>query len=128
MDKSKAVIGGGAKFVGAISNVKSIEIEGTVEADLSAEKVTIGTTGQFTGEIKSDLVVIGGSYNGIMRAGSIWAMATAFIAGEIHYQSLQMDRGAALNCRVVHNWDDEAQSQVGEPVEPEAVEEDVEVT
>ena len=22
-----------------------------------------------------------------------------------HYKSLQMDRGAALNCRVVHNWD-----------------------
>jgi cytoskeletal protein CcmA (bactofilin family) len=50
-----------------------------------------------------------------MQAGSIWATETAQIAGEIHYQSLQMDRGAALNCRVVHNW----QEPVGtaEPVE-----------
>ena len=52
-------------------------------------------------------MVIGGSYDGTMRAGSIWATQTAQIAGEIHYQSLQMDRGAALNCRVVHNWEDE---------------------
>ena len=105
MDKSKAVIGADAKFVGTISNVKSIEIEGVVEADLKAEKLSIGASGTFVGEVNCDLVVIGGSYDGTMRAGSIWATQTAQIAGEIHYQSLQMDRGAALNCRVVHNWD-----------------------
>ena len=68
--------------------------------------------------------MIGGSYDGIMQAGSIWATETAQIAGEIHYQSLQMDRGAALNCRVVHNWqeplvaeeaaDDEAEAEAEE--------------
>ena len=104
MDRSRAIIGANTKFVGTISNVKSIEIEGTVEADLSAEKLSIGATGKFTGQVTSDLVVIGGTYDGIMQAGSIWATETAQIAGEIHYQSLQMDRGAALNCRVVHNW------------------------
>ena len=92
MDRSKAIIGADAKFVGTISNVKSIEIEGSVEADLSAEKLSIGATGKFTGQVNSDLVVIGGSYDGIMQAGSIWATETAQIAGEIHYQSLQMDR------------------------------------
>ena len=28
------------------------------------------------------------------------------ITGEINYKSLQMDRGAALNCKIVHNWDE----------------------
>jgi cytoskeletal protein CcmA (bactofilin family) len=66
--------------------------------------------------------VIGGAYDGIMQAGSIWATETAQIAGEIHYQSLQMDRGAALNCRVVHNWQEPvAAADVTE--EPDAVEE-----
>ena len=104
MDRTRAVIGADAKFAGTISNVRSIEIEGTVEADLTAEKLSIGATGKFTGQVSCDLVVIGGAYDGIMQAGSIWATETAQIAGEIHYQSLQMDRGAALNCRVVHNW------------------------
>lgn len=120
MDRSKAIIGADAKFVGTISNVKSIEIEGTVEADLSAEKLSIGATGRFTGQVTSDLVVIGGAYDGIMQAGSIWATETAQIAGEIHYQSLQMDRGAALNCRVVHNWQEPAVAPV---VEEEPAEE-----
>ncbi len=120
MDKSKAVIGADAKFVGTISNVKSIEIEGIVEADLKAEKLSIGASGKFIGEVNCDLVVIGGSYDGMMRAGSIWATQTAQIAGEIHYQSLQMDRGAALNCRVVHNWEDPVVAV--EEVEPDVEE------
>ncbi len=123
MDRSRAIIGADAKFVGTISNVKSIEIEGAVEADLSAEKLSIGATGKFTGQVTSDLVVIGGAYDGIMQAGSIWATETAQIAGEIHYQSLQMDRGAALNCRVVHNWQEPA-AQVEAVDDAEAAEED----
>ena len=128
MDRSRAVIGADAKFAGTISNVKSIEIEGTVEADLTAEKLSIGATGKFTGQVSCDLVVIGGAYDGIMQAGSIWATETAQIAGEIHYQSLQMDRGAALNCRVVHNWQEPAATVVEEESvaesEPEASEDE----
>ena len=128
MDRSRAVIGADAKFAGTISNVKSIEIEGTVEADLTAEKLSIGATGKFTGQVSCDLVVIGGAYDGIMQAGSIWATETAQIAGEIHYQSLQMDRGAALNCRVVHNWQEPAAPVVDEESvaesEPEASEDE----
>ena len=119
MDRTRAVIGADAKFAGTISNVKSIESEGAVEADLTAEKLSIGATGKFTGQVSCDLVVIGGAYDGIMQAGSIWATETAQIAGEIHYQSLQMDRGAALNCRVVHNW----QEPVIAPIEEETAEE-----
>ncbi|MGA1187699.1 MAG: bactofilin family protein, partial [Candidatus Puniceispirillaceae bacterium] len=107
MDKAtgnKAVIANGAHFKGQIKHTRAIEINGTVEADLKADKVTIGTGGKFVGAINADLVVISGHYDGNMDAGSIWATATAQIAGKIQYKTLQMDRGAALNCRVVHNW------------------------
>ena len=107
MDKAtgnNAVIADGAHFKGQIKNARAIEINGTVEADLKADKVTIGSNGKFVGAINADLVVISGHYDGNMDAGSIWATATAQIAGKIQYKTLQMDRGAALNCRVVHNW------------------------
>ena len=107
MDKAtgnKAVIADGAHFKGQIKNARAIEVNGTVEADLKADKVTIGSGGKFVGAINADLVVISGHYDGNMDAGSIWATATAQIAGKIQYKTLQMDRGAALNCRVVHNW------------------------
>jgi cytoskeletal protein CcmA (bactofilin family) len=110
MDKAignKAVIAAGAHFKGQIKHARSIEINGIVEADLTADKVTIGPDGKFVGAINANLVVISGDYNGTMDAGSIWATATAKIAGKIQYKTLQMDRGAALNCRVVHNWKSE---------------------
>jgi cytoskeletal protein CcmA (bactofilin family) len=106
MDKlgSKTIIGAGATFDGKITNARVIEINGKMTADLTADKVTIGEAGQFNGAIWADLVVVSGQYEGKMQAGSVWATATASISGKLHYKTLQMDRGAALNCHVVHNW------------------------
>ena len=104
MANKQAVLGSGARFTGKISNAKSIEINGYVEADLTTEKVTIGSTGKFLGKVDSELVVIAGEYEGKMKADSVWLTETSRISGEVHYKSLQMDRGAALNSRVVHNW------------------------
>ena len=106
MDKlgNKTIIGAGASFNGKIINARVIEINGKMNADLTAEKVTIGEVGHFDGAIRADLVVVSGHYEGKMQAGSVWATATASISGKLHYETLQMDRGAALNCHVVHNW------------------------
>ena len=106
MDKhgNKTVIGAGATFTGKIANARVIEVHGKVNADLTAEKVTIGEAGHFDGAIRADLVVVSGHYEGKMQAGSVWATATASISGKLHYETLQMDRGAALNCHIVHNW------------------------
>jgi cytoskeletal protein CcmA (bactofilin family) len=115
MDKlgSKTIIGAGATFTGKIANARVIEFHGKVNADLTAEKVTIGEAGHFDGAICAELVVVSGHYKGKMQAGSVWATATASISGKLHYKTLQMDRGAALNCHIVHNWTakDAAQAQ-----------------
>lgn len=114
MANKQAVLGSGARFTGKISNAKSIEINGYVEADLTTEKVTIGSSGKFIGAVDSDLVVIAGEYEGKMQAESVWLTETSRISGEVHYKSLQMDRGAALNCRVVHNWNETNSQKVDE--------------
>ena len=106
MANKQAVLGSGAKFSGKISNAKSIEINGYVEADLTTEKVTIGSTGKVIGSVASELVDSAGESEGKMKADSVWLTETSRISGEVHYKSLQMDRGAALNCRVVHNWNE----------------------
>ena len=112
MANKQAVLGSGARFSGKISNAKSIEINGYVEADLTTEKVTIGSSGKFLGSVDSELVVIAGEYEGKMQADSVWLTETSRISGEVHYKSLQMDRGAALNCRVVHNWNETDSNKV----------------
>ena len=115
MDKlgNKTIIGSGAEFTGTITDARTIEIHGKVNADLTADKVTIGEKGRFDGAINAGLVVVSGEYDGVMEAGSIWATATARISGKVQYNTLQMDRGAALNCHVIHNWVGDTKNQYG---------------
>ena len=47
-----------------------------------------------------------GNYQGKIKADSVWLTDSSVITGEINYKSLQMDRGAALNCKIIHNWDE----------------------
>ena len=119
MANKQAILGAGARFSGKISNARSIEINGYVEADLTTEKVTIGSSGKFLGSVDSELVVIAGEYEGKMQADSVWLTETSRISGEVHYKSLQMDRGAALNCRVVHNWNETDTDKLQETEENE---------
>jgi cytoskeletal protein CcmA (bactofilin family) len=123
MDKlgNKTIIGAGAKFTGTITDARTIEIHGNVNADLTADKVTIGEKGRFDGAVSAGLVVVSGEYDGVMEAGSIWATATARISGKVQYNTLQMDRGAALNCHVVHNWVGDTKNQHGNENEEEEV-------
>ena len=106
MADNQSIIGNDVIFKGKISNSKTIEINGRVEADIKSEKITLGKSASFEGGIQADLVVISGKYQGKLKADSVWLTDSSVITGEINYKSLQMDRGAALNCRVVHNWDE----------------------
>ena len=103
---SGEIIGKGAIFKGKITNASTIEINGRVEADIKSEKVTLGKAATLEGSIISELVVISGNYQGKIKADSVWLTDSSVITGEINYKSLQMDRGAALNCKIIHNWDE----------------------
>ena len=106
MAENQSIIGKDVPFKGKITNSKTIEVHGRVEADIKSEKITLGKTASYEGGIQADLVVISGKYQGKLKADSVWLTDSSIISGEINYKSLQMDRGAALNCRVIHNWDE----------------------
>ena len=71
-----------------ISNSKTIEINGRVEADIKSEKITLGKTASFDGGIQADLVVISGKYQGKLKADSVWLTDTSIITGEINYKNI----------------------------------------
>ena len=106
MADNQSIIGRGAIFKGKISNASTIEINGRVDADIKSDKVTLGKNATLEGSITSELVVISGNYQGKIKADSVWLTDSSVITGEINYKSLQMDRGAALNCNIIHNWDE----------------------
>ena len=125
MADNQSIIGRGAIFKGKISNASTIEINGRVDADIRSDKVTLGKNATLEGSITSELVVISGNYQGKIKADSVWLTDTSVITGEINYKSLQMDRGAALNCKIIHNWDErKLKGKKTEGIDNEITEED----
>lgn len=109
---NKSIIGSGARFSGHISPASTLEIHGIVHADVIAEKLEIADGGSLEGNSQIGLAVINGRYHGRMKAKSAWLMHAARLSGEIEYGSVQMDRGAALKCNIVHNWEDDGSEQL----------------
>ena len=125
MADNQSIIGRGAIFKGKISNASTIEINGRVDADIKSDKVTLGKNATLEGSITSELVVISGNYQGKIKADSVWLTDSSVITGEINYKSLQMDRGAALNCKIIHNWDErKLKPKKAGNIDDEAIEED----
>ena len=125
MADNQSIIGRGAIFKGKISNASTIEINGRVDADIKSDKVTLGKNTTLEGSITSELVVISGNYQGKIKADSVWLTDSSVITGEINYKSLQMDRGAALNCKIIHNWDErKLKGKKTEGIDNEITEED----
>ena len=100
----KSVIGAGATFTGKLVKASALDIHGEVNADVSTERLHLHEGARLAGDLDIKLGVFAGEYKGRMRASSVWIMRTARIFGEIEYNALQMDRGAALNCHILHNW------------------------
>ena len=100
----KSVFGTGAVFRGEISKVGAVDIHGEVYADLELDKLVLEKTGALEGNVRVGLGVMAGRFTGKIHAHSIWVMKSSILLGEVEYASLQMDRGAALNCRIKHNW------------------------
>ncbi|CAI8396655.1 MAG: Uncharacterised protein [Rhodospirillaceae bacterium] len=115
---NKSVFGTGAVFSGHISPAQTLEIHGTVQADIIAEKLQVEQGAKCTGNLDIGLGVVAGEYRGRMRAKSAWLLASARLFGQIEYHALQMDRGAALNCHILHNWSepDSRQEQTPNPI------------
>ena len=100
----KSVIGAGATFTGKLVKANALDIHGEVNADISTDRLHLHEGARLAGNLEIKLGVFAGEYKGRMKAASVWMMRTARIFGEIEYNALQMDRGAALNCHILHNW------------------------
>ena len=100
----KSVIGAGATFTGKLMKATALDIHGVVNADIIADRLHLHEGGRLQGNVDVKLGVFAGEFKGRMKAASAWMMRSARIFGEIEYNALQMDRGAALNCHILHNW------------------------
>ena len=102
-----SVLGSGATFREKIQFSGNLEVHGKLFSNVKLKKFTLAKGGFYEGNIHSTLSYIAGEFRGKINSNSIWLSSSAKMSGLVNYNSLQMDRGAAMNCRIVHNWDED---------------------
>lgn len=101
------LISRGTTIKGDVHFSGELQIEGAVQGnviadDQSAARIVVAEKGQVTGEIRVPSVVINGAVVGdIFAAKHIELAAKAVVDGNVHYQLIEMVKGAQVNGNLV---------------------------
>lgn len=105
-------------FVGGeLFSSGDIEIRGHAEADIECRFLCIARQARVVGRVVAQRVRVEGCFAGEIHAGTVELPATAAISGEIWYETLQIEPGAAVEtyCGViVGGWDEQSSPAVSD--------------
>ncbi len=81
---------------GNLSSNGEIQVDGTVNGDISCKALIIGTKGSVSGEVTAQTVRIHGAIKGQVKAKSVFLASTAKMSGDIEHESLAIEPGAFM--------------------------------
>lgn len=87
-------IGSDIVITGSLVSSGEIIIEGTVEGDVRAQKITVKNNANITGELASEELVIHGRVNGLVRGLKILLASDCILNGDILHETLSIESGA----------------------------------
>jgi cytoskeletal protein CcmA (bactofilin family) len=91
-----SVIGPELRIVGNLHCTGSIQVEGTVEGQITGQAVNIIEGAQVSGPIHADTVRVSGSINGQIEGNSVILTSTANVKGSIAHKTLSIEAGAQI--------------------------------
>lgn len=100
--RAASIICADMKINGSVSSEGSLQIDGIVDGDVSATDITIGASGQITGEVKAEVVKVKGKIKGSIRARKVELETGAHVKGDIVHSSLQIQPNAVFEGQVKH--------------------------
>jgi len=106
-NNSTTLIAAGTRLVGDIEFSGHLEIEGEITGNIHADQdenalVRILQNGYVKGEIRAPRVVINGKVEGdVYSTRHLELAARAEVEGDIHYDTIEMARGAHINGSLV---------------------------
>lgn len=105
---SHTLIARGAKVVGDLHFSGDLQVEGRVKGNIIAEnandaKLVVAEKGEIEGEIRVPMVIINGRVRGdVHSAKHVELAAKAVVEGDVHYQLIEMIKGAQVNGNLVY--------------------------
>jgi len=100
--RAASIICADMKINGSVISEGALQIDGIVDGDVSATDITIGASGQITGEVKAEVVKVKGKIKGSIRARKVELESGAHVKGDIVHASLQIQSNAVFEGQVKH--------------------------
>lgn len=89
-----SIISSNLNVVGNLKTEGEIQVDGTVEGNVTGRALVIGERARVVGEIVADDVVVHGNTEGRIRARRVQLTKTAKVIGDILHESLSIEAGA----------------------------------
>lgn len=90
-----SIIPKGMEITGDLASTGDINVEGTIQGNISCRTLTLEGEPLITGSVKAETIRVCGSFNGNMQAKKVALTKTAKVTGEIHYHTLEIEAGAS---------------------------------
>ena len=95
-----SIISADLKIVGNLASAGDLQIDGTVEGDITSRRLTVGEGALVQGAILADTVRVYGSVAGEIKANTVNLAKSARVDGDIGHQSIAMEAGASVSGRL----------------------------
>ncbi|MEW6353713.1 MAG: polymer-forming cytoskeletal protein [Pseudomonadota bacterium] len=80
-----------------------IQIDGSVEGDVSAAKLTLGEHAKIAGHIRADEAIIRGEVRGSIHARTVHIAKSARVTGDVWHEVLSIEAGAYIEGQCKHS-------------------------
>ena len=96
-----SIVSADLEIVGNLTTSGEVQLDGSIEGDITCEKLMVGERACITGRVLADHVVIRGKIIGNVKAKNVELAKTAHVVGDIWHDTLAIDAGAFLegHCR-----------------------------
>ena len=92
----------GMSVIGDIDGDIDLLLDGKLEGNLRCRSVTVGKTGEVSGQIKSQEAIINGSVFGSIEAKIVKLNVTATMIGDVRHEVIEVAAGAKIEGNYSH--------------------------
>jgi len=98
-----SVIGPDVTIRGDISATADLHVDGTVVGDIDCASLVQGESSRVEGAIEAASARLAGSVKGTITVRELVILRSAAIDGDVHYDTLTIEQGAAVEGRFAHD-------------------------
>lgn len=111
-----SVIGPDVTITGNIAATADLHIDGRIHGDVQCGNLVQGTESAIHGSVRADVARLAGAIEGSVSVRQLTVERTARITGDVEYEGISIETGAAIDGRMKHLSADAVSRQHDRPV------------